>query len=366
MNPTRPIPSTAPHWLQAPLATPWLWLIAGLPVATVALKALQERLPDLAGGLLTLLGTLVLWAVLFKTASLLLLRQAAGRWRNRDKELADEPELPDRLVARHIGLWLVATLLMVAFNASGGPIALALAIALLAATLPAMTLVLTRTGSLADALYPPDWLALWHELGQHDYLRLCGWLLAFAIVYALLVVINNALPAWLGAAVVMGWWAFATLAWFSLAGQTLYRHRPMDLPRDGAASQPSDRLDVDALFTRLTKAGGRPEEHRRLAATLDQRGDHQRLLEHGGHHIAALLLAFDRSAEAVERLDHLQALDPGFTLETPSATLALIRAADHHAYPAMTVQLCASFLRRFPSSPPAVEVRRILRRCKNY
>ena len=319
------------------------------------LTILGDALPGPVGLLLVLGLLLFLWAVLYHQASRLLLGQALSR---ASKEV-DDLAVPERIGARHVVLWVLIMVLLMAWQAGENPLLLVGGGLFLCLMLPAATLVLTRVGSLADALYPPAWMTVVEAVGRGRYLALSAWLVGLAMGYVLLNLLFQATPAWLRNGVLMAWWAYAVLAWFALLGEAV-------APRGSTPTRPPpktpDAVDIDALFDRLQRHGGSNVEHRRLFDALFQNGDHQRLVKLAQRWLPALIEGFSRPEEAVERCDQLLAEVPGFSLETPSAMLALIKASEKHGYPDLTVRLCRNFLASFPVAPKRQTVTAILAR----
>jgi len=342
-------------WWAAPWRPPDRALIPGLALAAVVVTVVQGLLPGIIGIVLALCLLIAIWAFLFRKASGLLLIRLGSIEGTEFSEL----DVPQGVGARHVILWVLVMLLLLAWQAGGNTGLMIVGGALLALMLPAATLVLSRVGSLAEALYPPAWKAVIDKMGRGRYLAACAWLLALAGVYLLLDRLFSSGPDWLRNAVLMAWWAYAMLAWFALLGQTVAT--PRSGPRKPPPRSPQ-AVDVEALFERLLQHGGSNEEHRRLFNALLQQQDQERLEKFARRWLPALLEGFDRPHEAVERCDQLLAEVPIFSLETPSGMLALIKASEKHGYPDLTARLCRNFLTHFPVAPKRETVKAILSR----
>ena len=319
------------------------------------MTVVQEMLPTLVGTLLALGLLVALWACLFRRGSRLLLASMAPSHRDQVSEL----DVPPGVGARHVVLWVLVMLLLLAWQAGEQTALLIVGGTVLALMLPAATLVLSRVGSLADALYPPAWLTVVRQTGLTAYLAASAWLIMLAAVYLLLERLFAAAPAWLGNAVLMAWWAYAVMAWFALLGQSAAVSPSSPRP---LAPKSAQAVDIAALFQRLEQQGGSNEEHRRLFNALLQNKDRERLKMLAQRWLPALIEGFERPDEAVERCDQLLAELPDFSLETPSAMLALIKASEKHGYPELTARLCRNFLASFPVAPKRETVEAILSR----
>ncbi|MCC5865593.1 MAG: hypothetical protein JJU31_10775 [Wenzhouxiangella sp.] len=353
----RLVPGAAlkPAWWVAPWRQLPKALVPGLALAASGLTVLAHALPGPLGLLAATALLLYLWAVLYHHASWLLLAQSASHAGVGVDELA----VPPLVGARHVALWVLVMLLLLTWQAGDKPLLLLAGGLFLCLLLPAATLVLTQVGSLADALYPPAWTTAMKAVGRRHYLVLSGCLLGLALGYLFLDLLFQHASAWLRNGVVMAWWAYAVLAWFALLGVTAAPPRPA-LPR--AAPSTADAVAIDARFGRLQRHGGSNLEHRLLFAALLQNKDHDRLKKLAGRWLPALMEGFHRPEEAVERCDQLLSAVPDFSLETPSAMLALIKASEKHGYPDLTARLCHNFLHAFPVAPKRQTVEAILSR----
>ncbi len=316
---------------------------------------MQGLLPTLIGTLLAFCLLVALWAYLFRRGSRLLLASMALTHRHEVSEL----DVPQGVGARHVVLWVLVMLLLLAWQAGEQMLLLTVGGTVLALMLPAATLVLSRVGSLVEALYPPAWIEVVQKTGWRAYLAASAWLILLAAVYLVVERLFAAAPAWLGNAALMAWWAYAVMAWFALLGQSVAVLRSSPRPPTPKSSQ---AVDISALFQRLEQQGGSIEDHRRLFNALLQNKDHERLTKLARRWLPALMEGFERPEEAVERCDQLLAELPDFSLETPSGMLALIKASEKHGYPDLTRRLCQNFLASYPVAPKRQTVEAILAR----
>ncbi|MDT8438297.1 MAG: hypothetical protein RQ729_04735 [Wenzhouxiangellaceae bacterium] len=343
--------------LQAPIGEDlrgWLALalVAGLGIGLIA----QSPLP--LSGLIALLVSVLVWVMLYRVASEVLLVQATGRRGSRGAAAAS-----DGLAGRHIALWLLATLLVVAFTMQFGPLGTLAACVLLALALPAATIVLTLSGSLLEALRPDRWVGLMQRLGGGDFSRLCGLLFAAALVY---MALNLALSAPGASPLLRGMalfasWTWCLLAWFHFAGRVVHAHRA-ELGLDAAApapQRPDERYsrDPEQLWATVMQHGGSAAQHAELVRVLEREGDPEHLLAHARRHIPALLLAFEDIDGALERSSRMLELDPGFLLDDTDTSFALIGAAVDAQRASLVARLVTNYLARFPRSVKANRVR---------
>jgi hypothetical protein len=337
----------------------WPWLAAALVAGFVI--ELVAGLPIVLSGLVALVLRVIVWMTLYRVASEVLLAAAEGR----DRPGTGAYVASHGLASRHIGLWLIGTLAAATATVQLGVAGALLGSLLLAALLPAATIVLTLSGSLVEALVPTQWVRLAHRIGYRDYARLFGVLLGAALGY---VVLSLGL-AWLGVGdllrhpLVLAFWAAAVLAWFRLAGRAVWLHRE-ELGLGETDTEPErapERFtrDADQLWAQIRREGGTRAMHGELARQLERGGERERRLAHGRMHVEALLVAFEEPVEAVDRAHRMLSVDPDFVLGDPRATLALIRAAAEQDAGALTARLVDNYLRAFPNSSKRNEARLI-------
>ena len=344
------------HFPCSEPARPWV-LAAGAAGLGIELR---PALPIPFVGLIGLILRVLVWMTLYRVASEVLVAAAEDHADFGRGAFAAS----DGLAARHIGLWLIATLFVVALLEQAGWILAAVGAAALVLVLPAATIVLTLTGSLIEALVPTGWVRLAARLGAADYARLCGVLLAAAAAYLLVSVGLGALGVGplIRDPLVLATWAAGVLGWFHLAGRAVFLHRAelgLDDPPDTVPDTAPETFtrDPDALWTEIRERGGTRAMHAELARQLERGGDRERRLAHGRMHVEALLAAFEEPIEAVDRAHRMLSVDPDFVLGDPRATLALIRAAAEQDAGALTARLVDNYLAAFPNSSKRNEAR---------
>ncbi len=340
-------------WLGYPLK-PWLRglvLLPGLIILTLAL--ITPRLPFPIGGLLLMISTLTLWVLALRLAVRLLLAAADGAVLEREVRARDLPELQ---ASRQIALWLLAAMLVGAGLQLAGWPGLLVALTLVWLALPGAIALTARENRLGALVEPAQWRCLLDRIGPAAYRHLLGLQALLIGAYVLADWLTAALPAWLSNGLMMSLWVYLLIVFYYAIGQVSQTTSEPDLEKPADSEQA-----LQALKERLISSGGSLAEHARLARALELRGDRAAMLAHGPPHVAALLLAYQRPAAAVEQADKLIALDQDFTLAIPSAQQALIRAAVKHGTPELALALCRSFLVRFPAAPAAGEVRKLAR-----
>jgi len=346
-------------YLGSPEGIRW---VAGFWFAIVFIEALS-RAPIPLGGLAAFVLRFVAWFMLYRIASETLLEAAD-----------DTPGLPrrteggDGLAWRHVALWLIGTLALVAITVWVGPVGTVLGALGLLLVLPAATILLTLGRSLLSALWPPSWLRLAARLGQRDYGLLCGALLGIGAVYALAAWIGHLVQpdGWLGPIAQFTVWSAGVLGWFHLAGRAVALHRDdLNLTEPDTEVEPEPERftrDPEALWEEIRTRGGSRAMHAELARQLAVDDPADRRLTHGRMHIETLLLAFEDPVEAVDRSAAMLDLDPGFCLSDADVMRALVVAAADQDQPDLTLRFAENFLARYPRSAKAPSVK--LRACE--
>jgi len=335
---------------------PWVLAAAGVGV----LIELVGALPIPLIGILTLIVRIVVWITVYRVASEILLASAEG---DTGAPSFRTVESADGLAIRHIGLWLVATFLLVVLSIYLGAAGVVVGSFAIAAVLPAATIILTLSKSLLGALVPTQWLRLAARVGRGDYLRLYTALLGAALVYLAVA----GLLGWLGAGdglrnvVQLGYWTFAVFGWFHLAGRAVFVHR-VELNLVEPDTEPEKKperftRDAETLWRQIRERGGTREMHAELARQLECAGEREWRLEHGRMHLEVLLLSFELPDEALDRAERMLAVDADFCLERPQFMRALIRAARDQDAGRLAGKLCGNYLKRFPNSAQCNEVR---------
>ncbi|NKI36232.1 hypothetical protein HFP89_13765 [Wenzhouxiangella sp. XN79A] len=346
-------------YLGSPEGIRW---VAGFWFAIVFIEALA-RAPIPLGGLAAFVLRFIAWFMLYRIASETLLEAAD-----------DTPGLPrrieggDGLAWRHVALWLIGTLALVALTLWAGPFGTALGALALLLVLPAATILLTLGRSLLTALWPPSWLRLAARLGRRDYGLLCGALLGIGAIYALTAGVGRIVQpdGWLGPIAQFTVWSAGVLGWFHLAGRAVAVHREdLNLTDPDTEVEPEPERftrDPDALWEEIRSRGGSRAMHAELARHLVVDGPPDRRLTHGRMHIEALLLAFEDPVEAVDRSAAMLDLDPGFCLSDAEVMRALVVAAADQDHPDLAMRFAENFLAVFANSAKATSVR--LRACE--
>jgi len=337
---------------------PWVLAAAGAGIFIELVNALPIPLI----GLLALIFRLLIWITVYRVASEILLASAEG---DTGAPSFRTVESADGLAIRHIGLWLIATFLLVLLSIYFGTAGVVIGSFAIAAVLPAATIILTVSKSLFDALVPTQWLRLASRIGRGDYLRLYAALLGAALIYLAIA----GLLGWLGAGqglrnlLQLAYWAFAVFGWFHLAGRAVFIHRDeLNLIEpDTEPEKKPERFtrDAETLWRQIRERGGTREMHAELARQLERSGERERRLAHGHMHLEALLFSFELPDEALDRTQRMLAVDADFCLERPQSMRALIRAARDQGVDRLTGRLCSNYLKRFPNSAKADEIRLI-------
>ena len=346
-------------YLGSPEGIRW---VAGFWFAIVFIEALS-RAPIPLGGLAAFVLRFLAWFMLYRIASETLLDAAD-----------DTPGLPrrmeggDGLAWRHVALWLIGTLALVALTVWAGPIGTALGALALLLVLPAATILLTLGRSLLTALWPPSWLRLAARLGRRDYGLLCGALLAIGAIYAMTAGVGQIVQpgGWLGPIAQFTVWSAGVLGWFHLAGRAVALHRDdLNLTEPDIEVEPEPERftrDPDALWEEIRSRGGSRAMHAELARQLAVDDPAGRRLPHGRMHIETLLLAFEDPVEAVDRSAAMLELDPGFCLSDADVMRALVVAAADQEQADLAVRFAENFLAVYPKSAKAASVK--LRLCE--
>ncbi|MGK7296515.1 MAG: hypothetical protein ACNS61_11935 [Candidatus Wenzhouxiangella sp. M2_3B_020] len=334
----------------------WLFAVIGAG----ALIELLVLLPIPFTGLVAFVLRILLWVMVYRVASEILLGSAEG---DTGAPGTRSVESADGLAVRHIGLWLIATLLLAVLVIHTGPIGVVAGSAAIALVLPAATVILTLSRSLVEALIPTQWLRLAARIGYRDYARLFAVLMAAALVYLGLNAALSVVDAGRGARNVirLGYWSFAVFGWFHLAGRAVFFHRAELNPIEPDTEAPSrpERFtrDPEQLWRQIRQRGGTRQMHAELARLLERSGARETRLLHAQMHLEALLYSFEKPGEAVDRADRMLSLDPDFCLERPQSMRALIAAARSQEADRLAGRLCGNYLERFPDSGKADEIR---------
>lgn len=350
-------------YLRSPEGIRW---VAGFWAAMVFVEAL-DRAPIPLSGLAAFVLRFVLWFMLYRIASEVLLEAADDT-----PGLMRRTEGGDGLAWRHVVLWLLCTLLLAAMTIYLGPFGTVLGATVLLLVLPAATILLTLGRQLLLSLWPPSWLRLIARIGHRDYGLLCAVLFGIGAIYALVALVAHSLQpgGWLAPIAQFTVWTTGVLGWFHLAGRAVSLHRDelnlTDPDTEVEAEPERYTRDPEALWNEVMANGGSRAMHGELARWLAGEGDEpecrRRRLQHGRMHVEALLLAFEDPVEAVDRAAALLDLDPGLALSDAETMRALVLAAADQDQTDLAVHLAENFLAVFPKSAKAASVK--LRLCE--
>ncbi len=351
-------------YLGSPDGIRW---VAGFWFAIVFIEALDHA-PIPLGGIAAFLLQFVTWFVLYRVASEVLLDASAetpGLTRSTF-------EGADSLALKHVGLWLLGTLLVAVLMHRFGTGGALLGAAALTLLLPAATILLTLGRRLLMALWPPAWLRLIDRIGARDYALLCGVLVGIGAVYAIASSVALALQpdGWLAPIVQFTIWSAGVLGWFHLAGRAVAVRRVelnlVESDKEPDAPVETFTRDPDTLWEEIRSRGGSRAMHAELARHLARDPDpsavRDRRISHGRMHVEALLLAFEDPVEAVDRAAAMLEVDPGFSLSDAPNQFALFEAACEQRVKGPALRLAENFLARFANSPRAPKVK--LRACE--
>lgn len=337
---------------------PWLLAAAGAGVLIELLSALP--IPFI--GIVAFIVRVLIWIIVYRVASEILLASAEG---DTGAPSFRTVESADGLAIRHIGLWLVATFTLVVLSIYTGAAGVVLGSFAIAGILPAATIILTLSRSLFEALVPSQWLRLAARIGRRDYLQLYTALLGAALLYFGLAGLLGVLGAGQGLrnVIQLAYWTYAVFGWFHLAGRAVFVHRSelnLTEPVTEAERAPERfSRDAETLWRQIRERGGTREMHAELARQLERSDNREWRLQHGRMHLEALLLSFEQPDEALDRAERMLAVDPDFCLEHPKTMRTLIGAARNQGIARLAGRLCRNYLKRFPTSGRADEIRLI-------
>ena len=349
------------HSLRYPLRSGQAGWLAVFALGGVLVEAVDFWLPGILAFAVGLVLSVMLWALVYRVASEALLAAASGE----DQRDTHRSDATDGLAVRHIGLWLIATLLVAAGAAQGSVTGTAIAALFCLLILPAATIALSLSKSLVDALVPAIWWRTASRIGWADYARLCGVLAGAAAAYLIVfrLGIRAGLPPGIVDIAVLVFWAASMLAWFHYCGSMVHAHRDaLHWIPDADELEPEPEperftRDPDALYAEVMERGGSRAMHAELARALRRAGEGERRLAHGRVHVQALLHAFEEPIEALERAAALLELDPGFSLGTRKDDMAVLRTARDAGQPWLVEKWAANFLDHWPESRERHRVR---------
>lgn len=361
---------------------PW-WL--GLTVAMVLVQGFTGALgvrwlprfeisPDasaIAFGVVGVLMEVFWWTMAFKIA-VEGMRIAAEGTLEHDREIWVE----DEQAARQVLLWGTAALVAYLLYKHLGGQALALYCLLLAALMPAISVLLGMEGSLRRAFDPSAWLALQRTSGS-AYVLVAGKLTLLAVAFGIFhVKIFAQQPRWLGVPLSRLVLLYLLFASYHELGRMLDRHRgerrapgqaPIVRPEVAVSEEEelsmraADRYAAESRFAKAAQQleslvctpAASPAAHARYRELLGRAGDHAGLLQHARVYVPAFL-AWGDERGALNPYQESLAMDPDFELQEAGSLgkLFTLVMADQQSQQAITLGL--EYLRRFGNEPEAV------------
>ena len=271
-------------------------------------------------------------------------------------------------------IWLMLIFIIIAFVGAvlfgpkvGGALMLFLGICL-----PGATMTLAMDESLAGALNPAKWIAIFTRVGW-PYLAVVGLCLIILTsqTYAAALV-SKVLPHFV-ALIVVGIIAnYALIMTFHLMGYLIYQYhdavgfepespqilRPLVKPdldqdlldevavlvRDG---KPENATEM--LRGRLRGRGGTPAVHTQYRKLLGLANDRDELLRHGREYLN-ILMAQGKSRLALDLLRECQTLEPTFGPADAGQITQLAKLAAQSGQAQLALRLLSDFHKRFPKS----------------
>lgn len=319
---------------------------------------------------------LLLWATLFKLSYEILSSTASGHM--------DGPPAVMRMsggiMFKHIGL-LVLMLLgyVVVAGLTGSPLLMVLLGLFVLLALPAAVMTLAMTQSLLAALNPATWVTI---------MRIAGAAYLLTSVFLFLMIISRTWVEGLLLPMVGNSMAlFNIVSWaitcyfmaasFHLMGYLLYQHHeelgieatvaphgddgaddghPLiaeatELVRDGQADEA-----IGTLQQEIESRGAEQEVHEFYRKLLRNRGDDDRLAEHGAGYIPVLIHAHENLDRAVDVAEESLSARDDFELRQPGDVLPLARRAFERRRHKLVVKLSNGFARRQPKHPDVPEL----------
>ncbi|MEE4303982.1 MAG: hypothetical protein V2J19_07485 [Wenzhouxiangella sp.] len=324
---------------------------------------------------LGIVAWLLLWAMLFKVSYEILSSTASGHM--------DGPpavtQMADGIMFKHIALLL---LMVVGYVLVGGFIGSPLAVLLLGLfvllALPAAIMTLAMTQSLLAALNPVTWIMI---------MRITGGAYVLTSVFLLLMLISRTWVEGLLLPLVGNSMAlFNVVSWaitgyfmaasFHLMGYLLYQHhdelgieptvtpggndsedehpliaQASELVRDGRPEEATKLLQEE-----IERRGAEPKVHEFYRKLLHNRGENERLAEHGAIYIPVLIHAHENVDRAMEVAEESLAAGRDFQLRQPGDLLPLVRRAFERGRHWLVLKLSSGFGKRHPKHPDLPEL----------
>lgn len=325
--------------------------------------------------ILGVIAWLLLWTMLFKLSYEILSSTASGHMDGPPAVM----QMSGGIMFKHIGLLLMMVLGYVVVAAFTGSPLLSLLLGLFVLlALPAAIMTLAMTQSLLAALNPVTWVMIMRITGA-------AYLLTSVFLFLMLMsrtwveglvlpLVGNSMALFnIVSWAITGYFMAAS---FHLMGYLLYQHhdelgieptvdphesgsddehpliaQAMDLIRQG---QPDEAIST--LQQEIEKRGAEPEVHEFYRKMLHNRGDRDRLVEHGAIYIPALIHAHENVDRAVDVAGETLSARRDFELRDPGDTLPLARRAFERGLHKLVLRLSSGFGKRHPKHPDLPEL----------
>lgn len=333
------------------------------------------------GSLLTLIpilgiiAWLLLWATLFKLSYEILSSTASGHMDGPPAVM----QMSGGIMFKHMGLLLLMIIGYVALAALIGSPLLSLVLGLFVLlALPAAIMTLAMTQSLLAALNPVTWVMIMRITGA-AYLLTSVFLFLMLISQTwveglLLPLVGNSMALFnIVSWAITGYFMAAS---FHLMGYLLYQHHdelgiePTVDPHEGGTDdshpliaqatelirggQPDEA--VNTLQQEIEGRGAEPEVHEFYRKLLHNRGDRERMADHGAIYIPALIHAHENVDRAVDIAEESLSARRDFQLREPGDVLPLARRASERGRHKLVLRLSNGFGKRHPKHPDLPEL----------
>lgn len=271
-------------------------------------------------------------------------------------------------------IWLMVIFIVVAIVGAavlGPKVGLALML-FLGLCLPGATMTLAMDESLAGALNPAKWIAIFARIGW-PYLAVVGLCLVILIsqTYAGALV-AKVLPRFIAWIVVGSIANYALVMTFHLMGYLIYQYQDVVgfAPESPQLSRPLAKPDLDQdllddvaalvrdgkpenatelLRGHLRGRGGTQAVHMQYRKLLGLANDREELLRHGQEYLN-ILMAQGKDRLALSLLRECQTLDPTFAPSDAEQITHLAKLAAQGGQPQLALRLLSDFHQRFPKS----------------
>lgn len=333
------------------------------------------------GSLLTLIpflgivAWLLLWATLFKISYEILSSTASGHMDGPPAVM----QMSGGIMFKHIGLLVLMVFGYVVLAAFVGSPLLSIVLGLFVLlALPAAIMTLAMTQSLFAALNPITWVTIMRITGA-AYLLTSVFLFLMLVSRTwvegfLLPLVGNSMALFnIVSWAITGYFMAAS---FHLMGYLLYQHHaelgidPAVGPGDNTADdehpvigqakemvrdgQPDEAIDL--LRQEIERRGAEPQVHEFYRKLLRNRGNHEKLAEHGAVYIPVLIHAHENVDRAVDVAEESLSARSGFQLTQPGDVLPLARRAFERGRHRLVLKLSSGFGKRHPKHPDLPEL----------